>query len=173
MLALHNDCWCWLHAVRWWRLHSVCHITSFLVICLLFYCCETSRSPVGYQSISHPPYTQMKPFSGLCLLVHLALPAPSYWLANFSIRQITGQTLPTYSHCVTCFGNVSYSTWPMMKAACYFAISGTIHPETQQHIPEDQSPQLRCCENLSHRVLLSYDFFHLQIDLLLQFLVFH
>ena len=110
----------------------------------------------------------------LYLLVHLALPSPSYWLANFSIQQITGQTLPTYSHCVTCFENVSYSTWPVTTATCYFATSGTTLSKTQNHIPEDQSPQLHCCENLStHKVLLSFDVFFLPIDLLLQFLVFH
>jgi hypothetical protein len=57
----------------------------------------------------------------LYLLVHRALPAPSCWLAKFSIQQITGQTLPTHSHCVTCFENVSYSTWPVTTATCYFA----------------------------------------------------
>jgi len=108
------------------------------------------------------------------LLVHLALPPSSYWLANFSIQQITAQTLPTYSRCVTCFENVSYSTWPVMTATCYFATSRTTHPETHHHIPEDQSPQLHCCANLStHIVLLSFDVFHLPVDLLLQFLVFH
>jgi len=76
----------------------------------------------------------------LYLLVHLALPAPSYWLANFSIQQITDQTLPTYSRCVTCYENVSYSTWPVMTATCFFTTSGTTRPKTHHHIPEDQSP---------------------------------
>jgi hypothetical protein len=40
----------------------------------------------------------------LHLLVHLALPAPSYWLAYFTIQQITDWTLPIYSCRVTCFG---------------------------------------------------------------------